>query len=160
MPETRSGWKNTPSTSAASQNAPSTSAASQNTPSTSAANKTPTRSSDKSLRQIKFVGIIKHQMVGSKLPSNQQVLEVTVFHLRISKLCLREGARLAASEVMLFWKKARIPMRAEPRVIEDVENLYKKWRAIVKNASRQSDKQKQHVKEWRDSMQSLFNIAS
>lgn len=52
--------------------------------------------------KIYLLGYYLHDISGSKLPSNKQVLSVLFFNIRVVKLTLRESARLALQEVMVF----------------------------------------------------------
>ena len=62
-----------------------------------------TRSADEIVRTIAFVGIISHQIVGSKLPSVRQALQLLFLHMRIGKLTLRDSARMVCREIGRFW---------------------------------------------------------
>lgn len=52
-------------------------------------------------------------MVGSKLPSIQQVLAVFFYNMREVKHNINESSKLVITEVSIFWQKARIPIKAE-----------------------------------------------
>lgn len=45
-----------------------------------------TRKADEKLRKIVIVGDVLHQILGSKLPSNKQVLQVFFYNMRFVKL--------------------------------------------------------------------------
>lgn len=129
------------------------------TPSTSKTAAVRTRLADESKENIPLVGRISHQIVGAKLPSKRQVLKVLFFHLRIGKLSTKESARLAIKETVIFWEKARIPIRYEARIIEDLETLHKKWESLRKHPSRRSTPQIQNEEAFVDGMDDLFDIA-
>ncbi|KAF0744055.1 Uncharacterized protein FWK35_00030830, partial [Aphis craccivora] len=76
-------------------------------------------------------------MYRSKLPSNLQVLKTLFFNIRVVNLNLRESARLIVREVLVFWEKARIPVRLEKHcIISKVESLYDEWRTLQKHAAK------------------------
>lgn len=66
-----------------------------------------TRNADR----IYLLGHDECQIIGSKLPSNGQVLRVLFYNVRKVKLDLRPSAAIAIKEVEVFWDKARIPIR-------------------------------------------------
>ena len=70
---------------------------------------TETRSSRKD-SVVYLIGHYTHQIVGNKLPSNKQVLQVLFFNMREVKLSLRESAALTIKETSIFCDKARIPI--------------------------------------------------
>lgn len=83
----------------------------------------------KSLCESKYIFLIGYslsQIVGSKLPSNKQVLLVLFFNMREVKLNSHHNATLVIQETMIFWQKARIPTRTE-------QNCVKNWKIYTKN---------------------------
>lgn len=73
---------------------------------------------------IYLIGSETNQILGSKLPSNKQVLQVLFYNMRCVKISLRESARLVVSETVIFWQKARIPFREPQHCIAKLEVLY------------------------------------
>jgi len=51
------------------------------------------------------------------------VLKVLFYNLRKVKLCLRQCASLVVKEVLVFWEKARIPVKDVQRCIDKLEKL-------------------------------------
>jgi len=86
---------------------------------------------------IYLIGNGFNQIIGSKLPSNLEVLKVLFYNLQKVKLCLRQSASLVVKEVLVFWEKARIPVKDVQRCIDKLEKLYN-WRDLQKHASRQN----------------------
>lgn len=105
---------------------------------------------------IYLIGSMSNQIIGSKLPSNKQVLSVLFHNLRIVKLNLRESAVLVIKETVIFWQKARIPVREEHRCVNKLEKLYQDWRNLQKSANRLSDKNRT---KFIDELDNLFDIA-
>ncbi|KAF0760653.1 Uncharacterized protein FWK35_00014009 [Aphis craccivora] len=56
--------------------------------------------------------------------------------MQVVNLNLRESARLIVREVLVFWEKARIPVRLEKHCISKVESSYDEWRILQKHAAR------------------------
>lgn len=71
----------------------------------------------------------------------------------------RESARLAVREATMFWEKARIPTKQEHRCVDDLMNLYKKWRTLQKTSSRRTERQINSEKEFMNTLDDLFDIA-
>lgn len=81
--------------------------------------------SDRILREkVYIIGYCSNALMGSKLPSSSEVLKVLFFYLRKVKLNLRDSSTLVVEELLLFWRKARIPTRAKHHCIEKLEKLY------------------------------------
>lgn len=86
--------------------------------------------------KIYLINNHSNKISGSKLPSNLQVLKTLFFNIRVVNLNLCESARLIVREVLVFWEKARIPVRLEKHCISKVESLYDEWRTLHKHAAR------------------------
>lgn len=108
---------------------------------------------------IYLIGNDFHQIIGSKLPSNLEVLKVLFYNLRKVKLCLRQSASLVVKEVLVFWEKARIPVKDVQRCIDKLEKLYNNWRDLQKHASRQNQNQKNKEQAFIDEFDNLFDIS-
>lgn len=89
--------------------------------------------------RIYLIGFSSHQITGSKLPSNLQVLKSLFYNIREIGLNIRDAAHLTLAEVYLFWEKARIPSQLKKNTVLKVEKLYNEWRALKKSVS---DRQK------------------
>lgn len=106
---------------------------------------------------IFLIGNIDTQMYGNKLPCKGQVLKVLFFNLRQLKLTIREAAILIAKEIMIFWEKARLPIKKIYRCADMVESLYGEWRNLQKNAGQPFNAQKEL--EFKSELQNLFDIS-
>jgi len=103
---------------------------------------------------------MSHQITGSKLPSNCQVLRGLFYNMRQVKLNNREAARLTIKEVLIFWEKAKIPTKHEKDCIKKLERLYEEWRKLQKNAARSaSTTQKQKIEDFKSTFDDLFDVA-
>lgn len=116
-----------------------------------------------SLRDSKYIFLIigysSNQIVGSKLPSNKQVLSVLFFNMREVNLNLRQSATLVIQEVMIFWRKARIPTRTEQKCVKKLEDLYQEWRNLQKLEHRKSETQIQKNAQFVLNLEDLFDVA-
>lgn len=100
------------------------------------------------ISRIYLIGFSSHQITGSKLPSNLQVLKSLFYNIREVGLNIRDAAHLTlaeAAEVYLFREKARIPSQLKKNTVLKVEKLYNEWRALKKSVS---DRQKPRGKSF------------
>lgn len=109
--------------------------------------------------QINLIGFEEFQILGTKLPTNKEVLQVFFYNVRTLKMTIRESATLAVREAILFWDKARIPIKKEPHCVEKLENIYNEWRGICKNSSRRTENQKEKEEKFVKKVNQLFDIA-
>lgn len=116
-----------------------------------------------SLRESKcifLIGYSSNQIVGSKLPSNKQILSVLFFNMREVKLNLHQSATLVIQEAIIFWRKARIPTRTEQKCVEKLENLYQEWRNLQKLEHRKSATQMEKNAQFISKLDDLFDVAN
>lgn len=116
-----------------------------------------------SLRESKYIFLIGYstnQIVGSKLPSNKQVLSVLFFNMREVNLNLHQSATLVIQEAIIFWRKARIPTRTEQKCVNKLEDLYKEWRNLQKLEYRKSATQMEKNTQFLSKLDDLFDVAS
>ena len=85
---------------------------------------------------IYLIGNVCHQITGSKLPSNRQVLTVLFYNIREVKLTKRESANLVIRECVVFWEKARIPTKHFCDCVKTLIKLHELWRDLQKTAKR------------------------
>ncbi|KAE9542408.1 hypothetical protein AGLY_003269 [Aphis glycines] len=109
--------------------------------------------------KIYLINNHSNKISGSKLPSSLQVLKTLFFNLRVVNLNLRESARLIVREVLIFWEKARIPVRLEKHCISKVESLYDEWRTLQKHAARNTASHKEQENLFISKFNDLFDLA-
>lgn len=85
-----------------------------------------------------LIGGVNHQITGSKLPCNRQVLAVLFYNIRVVNLTVNASANLAIRECIIYWEKARIPTKAFPNCVKKLVQLYQSWRNLQKNAKKNS----------------------
>lgn len=106
--------------------------------------------------------LIEHddaQILSDKLPSNLQMLRVFFHNHRTINLTVRESAKLAIEEAIVFWRKARIPTRKDYHCIDKLQKLYQKWQGLSKNSQRKSPTHQRNVQEFVEIFDDIFDIA-
>lgn len=58
--------------------------------------------------------------------------------MRIVHLDFNESSALVADDILLFWKKARIPSKYHCDIVRILKKLYDNWHSLEKNKSRNS----------------------
>lgn len=112
-----------------------------------------------SRKEIFLIGDVKHQITGSKLPSNGQVLAVLFYNIREVNLSVNESANLTIRECIIYWEKARIPTKSLPNCVKKLVVLYQVWRDLQKNAKKTQEAFKQRREEFLSNLNNLFDIA-
>ncbi|GBM66523.1 hypothetical protein AVEN_246925-1 [Araneus ventricosus] len=112
-----------------------------------------------SKKVIFLLGEIKHQITGSKLPSNGQVLEVLFYKIQEVNLTVNESANLAIRECIILWEKARIPTKSLPNCARKLVDVYQVCRDLQKNAKKLQDVFKRRQHEFVSNLDNLFDIA-
>lgn len=107
---------------------------------------------------VYLIGHYHSQITGSKLPSIGQILRVMFYAMRCVKLNVRESARLAIKEAMIFWEKARIPTQADFKCISKLEKIYHEWNSMKKRMNDNSNTQKQKENAFKEKLNDLFDI--
>lgn len=110
--------------------------------------------------ELFLVGNMEHQIIGAKLPSNRQVLQVYEHNKRIFGLDKNESARLVIQEVMVYWSKARIPISAQWFCIKKLGSLHSQWESIIKSKHRRNQGQSDAEDSFRQRLDNLFDIAA
>lgn len=113
----------------------------------------------RSKKSVFLIGDVNHQITGSKLPSNGQVLTVLFYNIREVHLTVNESANLTIRECIIYWEKARIPTKSIPNSVKKLVNLYQVWRDLQKNAQKTQDVFKQRRQEFVNDLDNLFDIA-
>lgn len=119
-----------------------------------------TRRSLEKKQNIDIIGKTSHQIMGAKLPSNKQVLQVMFHNMRFVLLDKTQSANLAIDAAIIFWKQARIPTRDHHKCAEKLLKLYEKWMNIQRTVpNKRSNKQKQTAEQFVEILDDLFDIA-
>lgn len=119
-----------------------------------------TRKTDEKKRQIFLIGNVSHQIVGAKLPSNREVLQVFFYNMRFVNLTIKESAKLTIDAVMIFWRQARIPTRDDHKCADKIAKMYEEWREFTKSpVDRFVGTKKQKYDVFMDTLDDLFDIA-
>lgn len=111
------------------------------------------------LRQnIFLIGDVDVQIVGNKLPSKLQALKVLFFYTRILNNTITDSVAAVIDEIIVFWKKARIPVQDVQRCRDKFKKLYDEWRILLKHRNRSEVAVKKQNK-FSCSLKKLFDIA-
>lgn len=110
-------------------------------------------------KSIFLIGDVKHQITGSKLPSNEQVLSVLFYNIRNVNLSVNESANLTIRECIIYWEKARIPTKSLPNCNKKLVDLYKVWKNLQKNANKTQEVFELRRQEFVKNLNNLFDIA-
>ncbi|GBO18193.1 hypothetical protein AVEN_2197-1 [Araneus ventricosus] len=102
---------------------------------------------------------LKHQISGSKLPSNGQVLAVLFHNIREVNLTVDKVANFAIHECIIFWEKAVKPTKSLPNCLRKLVTVYQVWRDLQKNAKKLQDVFKRRQQEFISNLDNLFDIA-
>lgn len=106
-----------------------------------------------------LIGFEEPQILGSKLPTNRQVIKTLIYNIYTVKLSRLESIKLVVQEVSVFWAKARIETRQEYHCVEKLRKLYDEWMHLKRNAKRNSETEKSKRKKFTDKLDFLFDIA-
>lgn len=109
--------------------------------------------------EIYLIGFERFQILGSKLPTNRDVLQVYFHNRRTLKLNERESFKLAVKEASIFWEKARVPICKEQRQIEKLEKIHQRWLSLSKTKKRDNKKHQANEESFKKELNQLFDIA-
>jgi len=107
---------------------------------------------------IYLVGFTKNQILGSKLPSQRDCMRVLFYNMRFVKMSLAESAKLVIDECLIFWKKARIPLKDVSDCVKKLKKLYETWRNLEKSKNRESEVHKNKVNKFEANLDAVFDI--
>lgn len=116
------------------------------------------RSSDD---DVFLVGKCNSEIVGAKLPSIKQVLQVFFYQIRHEKLNAKESAGIAVDLAIPFWNKARIPTQTKQNCIKKLETLHNEWKTLKKHVNSQSKLHRERENSFYEKIDEfLFDIAT
>lgn len=120
-----------------------------------------TRKADEIQRNIALIGNVSHQIVGAKLPSNRQVLQVFFYNMRFVKMIGKESAVLTIDAVLIFWQQARIPTRRRDKCADKIIKMHEDWKVLNKvKVEQMSVKMKEKYDVFTNTLDDLFDIAA
>lgn len=109
--------------------------------------------------EIYLIGHDSMQLLGAKLPSNRQVLQVLFYCTRQLKFTVEESANIVINEVLIFWAKARIQTSASSYCRKKLINLHHQWRELQKRKSNTSIGGINSLHQFQNKLDDLFDIA-
>lgn len=111
--------------------------------------------------KLLLIGYSTNQIVAtSNLPTIGQMLASLFYNIRRISKNVHISAKLTIEECLIIWKKARIPAQRIDKCIEKLEGEYNRYRNVTKSSHRRSTYQLQKEKEYKESINNLFDIAS
>ena len=106
-----------------------------------------------------LIGPTTDVILGSKLPSVKQAL-CRFFHQHSrNKDTIHSSAVCVSQEVISFWAKARIPVRAEQHVVKKLEKIIDRYQKLRKNKKRKNVTQQRQETNFLNEIEQLFDIA-
>lgn len=112
-------------------------------------------------KNIFLVGKCASNILGAKLPSIKQVLQLLFYKMRIDNMTVMSSMKYTVGVTMEFWKKANIPTIHERSCVRKLKIVYEKWRKLQKNAGTLYEKHRKQEEEFCDEIQNfIFDIAA
>lgn len=119
-----------------------------------------TRKGDEKKRTIAMVGEVSHQIIGSKLPSNRQVLQTFFYNMRYVNLDRNRSAKLTVDAVLIYWQQARIPTREPHKCSDKIIKMHINWENLRRTSvENMSSNTKKNYDKFIDELDDLFDIA-
>ena len=110
-------------------------------------------------RSKDFLVVPQTELIGSKLPSNREVLGVVLHRLKLKKTTLRDVTLAVTPMVAQFWDMARIPMIRKDNIVTKIEKLHREYELLKKGRYRRSEAQISKEKEFEVILDNLFDVA-
>ncbi|KAL7289171.1 hypothetical protein TKK_0017114 [Trichogramma kaykai] len=111
-------------------------------------------------KEIFLIKEISEHIVGDKLPSNLQVLQVLFYHVRHKKTPVKDSAKIVFKEIKTFWDKAGLYIQKEQNCISKIEKLYDTWRNIQKSQHKTSTANKEKIANFEKILENLFDVSA
>lgn len=112
-----------------------------------------------SRQKVYLVGVLRNQILGSKLPSLRDCLSVLFHNIRILNMTISDAAHLVIDECLIFWRKARIPTRDRSDCVKKLMKVHEKWINLKKSSKRKGVTQIRKENMFEEEMNNLFDIA-
>ena len=110
-------------------------------------------------RSKDFLVVPQTEVIGSKLPSNREVLGVVLHRLQLKKTTLRDVTLAVTPMVAQFWDMARIPMIRKDNIVTKIEKLHREYELLKKGRYRRSEAQISKEKDFEVLLDNLFDVA-
>ncbi|CAH0561738.1 unnamed protein product [Brassicogethes aeneus] len=89
------------------------------------------------------------EFLGARLPSKEPVLLVFIYHHKEMKETLSGAAKSTSTKLQEVWRKANIPVKTEENIRAGIQKLYKEYRNMGKEKSRNTDKANVRRQIWK-----------
>lgn len=80
-----------------------------------------------------LIGNCSSQIIGNRLPTNKQALQLLFFNTRVLDKSKKDSENLAIKEITIFWNKASIPTQKFDRCRDKLDKLYLEYRQVQKH---------------------------
>lgn len=118
----------------------------------------------RSANQIYMLGNPINEILGSKLPSKRQVLQLMISHLIAPKSKPYDAALKTAYSVIKFWEAVEIAIMSPHNSANKMVKLYEAYKYLEKSSKNRLQKNtelfKQRENSFQDDLDDLFDIAS
>lgn len=112
-------------------------------------------------QDIFLVGKCASDILGSKLPSIKQVLQLLFYKIRVEHKTLFSSMKYSIGVTMEFWKRANIPTMHSTNCIRKLKKIYEKWRKMQRNCESACEKHRKQEHDFQDEIQNfIFDIAT
>lgn len=112
-------------------------------------------------QDIFLVGKCANEILGAKLPSIKQVLQLFFYKMRVEHKTLLSSMKYTIGVAMEFWNRAHIPTMHETSCMRKLKKIYEKWRQIQKNCRTPYEKYRKQEEDFCDEIENfIFDIAT
>lgn len=104
-----------------------------------------------------LIGNPSPDIIGNKLPTNQQVLQVHFYNMRNCGISAKVSASSIYQQVVVFWEMAHLPTLRKDKCVAKILKLYHEYLELQKHRGRSSNQPKEA--EFGIRLESLFDIS-
>lgn len=111
---------------------------------------------------IWLIGHLTSTLSQLRLPSINEVMRLFFYYKIIEKKNNNKSATCTACDVLQIWEKASIPTRLKKHVISKILKYFTEWQMLKKNKENKAKRSAVMInkeEKWRESLESLFDIA-
>lgn len=110
---------------------------------------------------IFLVGKCASTILGAKLPSIKQVLQLFFYKIRVENMTVIKSMKYTIGVALEFWNKAKIPTLHETNCVHKLRKIYENWRNIQKNCKAPYEKYRKQEQDFRDKIENfIFDVAA
>ena len=110
-------------------------------------------------RGIYLLDKLHSEILGAKLPSNEQVLSVFLYHHFDLNKQIKDSASIVTQQLQDYWDRARIPTQRKDKIKNKVIQIYEDWKILKSNRYRKTEKHIIREDVFKSNLNNLFDIA-